>query len=191
MERKCVLKVAAAINHNQWYAELPYETSFVSFSLPHIHYHNLIEKNQICLWNFRPTKKNVNHNICIRFSFWFYIYDHDLNLCSDSPDQSTTPSGNNDGECYWPDIKWRSENGTGPQVDMYRVIACFRVCNCCTLAVVLHRLADNNRNFVPTDGDPLYYGYLRRLCAIASRNRWSNGPTYFTNERACVWDPCC
>lgn len=173
MERKCVLKVAAAINHNQWYAELPYEP--VSF-----HFLCLIF-TIIISW----------YNICIRFSFWFYIYDHDLNLCSDSPDQSTTPSRNNDGECYWPDIKWRSENGTGPQVDMYRVIACFRVCNCCTLAVLLHRLADNNRNFVPTDGDPLYYGYLRRLCAIASRNRWSNGPTYFTNERACVWDPCC
>ena len=39
------------------------------------------------------------------FTFWSHIHDDGFDLSSDSPDQSTTPSENNNRECYRPDIK--------------------------------------------------------------------------------------
>lgn len=115
---------------------------------------------------------------------------HTFCLPSDSLDQSATSPENNNGQCYWPDIKWRSENGTSAQVDMYRLIACCRVHNCRILAVVLHRLADYYGSFVSFDGDTLRYDNLRALRSAETGDRWSDWPSYFTNERAFDRDPC-
>ena len=54
---------------------------------------------------------------------------------------------------------------------MYRVIACCRVHKCRILAVVLHRLADNDGSFVSSDGDTLRNDNLRPLRSAETGDR--------------------
>ena len=111
-------------------------------------------------------------------------------LSSDSSHQSAKHSGNNRRQHHIPDIKWRSKNWTCPQTDIYFVLHCFRASGCNMFTAVPHRLAGSNRSWVSNGVNTLCHRNIVCLCSTSTKNRWSDGPTYFANERAGDWHSC-